>query len=227
MANICETCVTIRTSNYKKARQMKAYFEKLVNRSELDSDRGWLGILLYDLGVEKDNIDKILTRGFVRDVDGYLSEVDNEITLYIEDAWCPHLDAIRIYLLHMGMEDITYSYTAEEAGFGIFEHYGEDTCDYLLDIWVPEDEYFHATQETMYVYDEEEAMEALADVVKFPFNSSEECAKKAQEIIEQNPDKYSGDAWLSVHVFTTVHPQDITGNTDEDLKRFLQTEWVD
>ena len=224
MANTCTTYVSLKTKNDEKALRIAEYFDKLPERKAMGSDKGWLGIILYDLGIESENISKIETAGFIYDEYLNLNNGDNEISLYIDDKWGPHLDPIRLYLLSIGEEDVELSYQAEESGMGVFMGYGSCYNYSVTDIVVPESKYFHGYEGMDYFDNEQETIDFLKSIVKFPFETIDECVKKANEIIDKG--EYFGDSVFEVNIFEDVHPQDITGNSDEALRKFLRTEQI-
>lgn len=219
MPNWCSTTVTLNVDSHEKACKMAKYLEELNTRTAYDSSKGWLGIIPADLGFSKEQIDKMGTRGFINTV--IFDEDTDTITIYIDDAWCPHLDPIRLYCMHMGDDDIRFSYVAEECGCELYEYYGDEWYTESIDVYVPENEYFHETYDCWTTGSEEETMEILASIVKFPFDSIKDCVEKANKRLEGSGHNGYDDYFFVVNSFNEVSPEDI-GMSGDKLREMLK-----
>lgn len=112
----------------------------------------WLGALVMqvcsDRGItDHEEIDKAIERLSVRGEVSYIERPsDCVLEIGTETAWSPMHGVWDYVLEHLGIEDVSMSYYAEEPGVGIFEVSGKDgTCfegfDYAVMSYIDSDEY--------------------------------------------------------------------------------------
>ena len=122
------------------------------DRNQPGSFDRWLGALVMqvcsDRGItDHEEIDKAIEWLSVRGEVSYIERPsDCALEIDTETAWSPMHDVWDYVLEHLGIEDVSMSYYAEEPGVGIFEVSGKDgTCfedfDYAVMSYIDSDEY--------------------------------------------------------------------------------------
>ena len=150
MPNWCSTEIKIRHDDKKK---LEEFYDKIVEWTSKDySENGfgnnWLGNVVGHSGIAEwdDNKNGMLTKnGQYISCRGQITslDMDEEITIWQEDAWGPNV-LLWVKVLLKYLPDANLIYTATEPGCGVYMTNDPDMKGYyMVDIFGPPEEFYY------------------------------------------------------------------------------------
>ena len=195
MPNWCTSIVTIKTSSEKSADILEEKFGKAMSSNPAKADFGnrWLGNLLLQIGMPKDDVihrTSLRCRGQILYM---LREDEKMISLATETAWEPMIECIRKFV-DTYVDDADIFYVAEESNMGIF---WTNDPDVVGNVWVDYEDVSAETEELLASIQDEKEKDAAKAFEEY-LGHSGKLEDLAEELAENE------DAFISVHTYEYV-----------------------
>lgn len=204
MPNWCRTNITFYS---RDKRQIEKFYSIMMNYelpeefNKINTTKNWIGNFMICSHKDFKYEDIINgkygnTRGFIEDLSDLLYLEQKDIYyfyIYVDDAWCPHIQPFCSILQKPEYNKIKLAYMAEEPGCELYEKYDPESLfydkdEYIIDSYIPDSKLYAEYPELNEIDSEPMTLQILLDT--FKVDNYEKALNKAKLITDTMQEKY-------------------------------------